>query len=203
MDQIIREAFLAGDIVSQVPWMCEDKECPRTWHMTTYWLYENGTYSSDEFSDGDHQDCEASDIPEDGEVTKRWAEYYLHVIRTGVDELNQLNVAATKEERWQFEFRRWIGEKKLGAYFMGARRNGRGAWKKDDLPAELVNYLHLKDGKYASGVTCEEIVGAPNNRAKWHRGGMAVKGWATIWVPRSQKAIEAEIRELARGRFRC
>lgn len=49
-----------------------------------------------------------------------------------------------RKETWQIRFRTWIGSSTMGLMFVGARRNGRGAWLHGaTLPDYLVEGLNL------------------------------------------------------------
>jgi hypothetical protein len=54
-----------------------------------------------------------------------------------------------KERKWQARFRNSIG----GILFGGARRSGRGEWKRaEQIPGEVKKYLHIERGKGAAPV---------------------------------------------------
>jgi len=57
-------------------------------------------------------------------------------------------MAKQKKQKWQVETRNWIGVRKYGLMFRGARLNSRGNWtrKAENLPGYVQDYLLLKQG---------------------------------------------------------
>jgi hypothetical protein len=54
-------------------------------------------------------------------------------------------------QHWQAKFRAWIGQRKHGVVFIGARKNSRGEWLQgDNLPLTVKQFLHLEkhNGKW-------------------------------------------------------
>lgn len=84
------------DIICSVAWACDDAECSEQWHQTDYWVYADGTYSVDWYADGDHDDIDASDVPEPDVVNASWLDYARFVKRTGNDPLRNYCVATMK-----------------------------------------------------------------------------------------------------------
>lgn len=72
--------------------------------------------------------------------------------------LSEYKMAKQKKQKWQVETRNWIGVRKYGLMFRGARLNSRGNWtrKAENLPGYVQDYLLLKSGAgytYLEGVT--------------------------------------------------
>ena len=136
-----------GDIIQTVPWHCGERDCLVGWHQANYWWQEDGSFSMDAYSDGDHEDIEKDELPSDDEVDEAWRKYYADSVETGLDPLDALPVPATRKRKrtWQCE----IANSICGPVLRRCRRNGRGAWVSgrlvDGKPRqELCEYLLLE-----------------------------------------------------------
>jgi hypothetical protein len=91
------------DIICEQPWSEKGK-----WFKRNFWHYsDTGRYSVDEYSDGDHEDCDAQDVPDLEEVERDWLEYYRYVAETGEDPLGEFFITRTrkvKKEVWFVSF---------------------------------------------------------------------------------------------------
>lgn len=125
----------------------------------------------DAYSDGDHVDCTADDIPSADEIEADWLRYYEDCAKTGLDPLGQFAVDThrTRRQTWQVEFRLSVG----GPLLLRFRRNGRGTWQRmhhpDEratLPDEVIDYLLLERPK-AEGAWAHRQ--REYNRAEYHK----------------------------------
>ena len=53
---------MIADIIMQIPWYCDDKDCPDKWHLGTFCtngdeddIKDGYPYTYDAYSDGDHE----------------------------------------------------------------------------------------------------------------------------------------------------
>jgi len=127
-----------SDIICIIPWRGVN------WYQKNYWIQEDGTYTVDEYSDGDHEDVEESDVPTYEEVEKAEEAYRVYVHETGEDPLYlyeyRVKHSYKRKVRYTAEFRQSIG----GAILCRWKR-GRGAWSVGTQPAPklLADYLGL------------------------------------------------------------
>jgi hypothetical protein len=129
------------EIVHEVPWSDGPGLDIQHWNTTSYWVHDDGTFSRDEYSDGDHEEIDPADMPFYSEVEENWRAYNSYVAKTGEDPLNNflgLQDTKTRSVNWQVKFRNSI----LGAVLVGARKNSRGPWS-IEIPQELADYLLL------------------------------------------------------------
>lgn len=81
-----------SDCLATEPWQCGENDCsvPGGWHKGSYWYdSESGSFSYDEFSDGDHEPINESDLPApDGEV-RMWTAYRLWAVQHQHDPLGE------------------------------------------------------------------------------------------------------------------
>jgi len=131
------------DIMFSMPWHCGFEDgCEQGWHQSNYWVYDDGTYTVDNYSDGDHDPIEESDLPSHDEVELAWKGYCRAVAKTGDDPLGQVCVGPVKKNRlWQLKFAKSI----FGSVFLGARRRGVGPWEMnpENIPEEVMEYFCL------------------------------------------------------------
>jgi hypothetical protein len=84
---------MAADIILSMPWQCGDSDCdaPGTWHKGTYWIDDTADtgYTHDEFTDGDHEEVEESDLPSAEDEIRAWAEYRLWALDNQADPLGE------------------------------------------------------------------------------------------------------------------
>lgn len=128
------------DIICTQAWACGDKDCKAQWHQRNFWAYSDGTFSVDEYSDGDHEDCEESDLPTFEEIDASWREYAQHVAATGEDPLGNYYVKreTRRNETWFFSF----GKSIVGPVLLRARRGRREVFV-SQLPQHVRDYLNL------------------------------------------------------------
>jgi len=130
------------NLITTMPWTCRFSDgCPVGWHTADYWVNEDGSYSIDNYADGDHDPCDKKDIPTGEEADNGWNEYAEYCAKTGLDPLDNYCplYPLTRQGIWQVRFTKSI----LGAVFRGARRNSRGPWNLN--PPEFVReYLLLE-----------------------------------------------------------
>jgi hypothetical protein len=188
------ENSMSDDIIATQAWTCGGKDgCASLWHKRNFWAYSDGTYSVDDYADGDHDVCAADDIPTSSEIDKSWRDYSAHVLETGADPLGEFMVMHTSDvrERWQFRFTRSI----LGVVVVGARRANR-LINPRDLPEHVRQYLDMQPGKTVTSCA-----------AGWDEFAELVPGvkpgvWMTRHIdnkkPRGQIAIMRDLKAAAR-----
>ena len=127
-------------------WECGESDCESQWHKSTYWMTVEGkkvTYSVDNYSDGDYEDVEESDLPDDDSIIDSWKEYAKYCLYSERDPLGEYSVTTTRQEThiWQANFRVSL----LGVMCVGLRRRGRGKWlSPNDVPNEVREYIELQ-----------------------------------------------------------
>lgn len=182
-----------SDIICTQAWTCGDKDCAAQWHVRNFWAYGDGTYSVDEYSDGDHEDCDIEDIPSPEEISASWRDYAQHVAETGEDPIGNYYVRRHRTERqaWQFCF----GNSIIGPVLLRARR-GRRRVLAADLPLHVREYLNLhRDGRRLMDfATWEDFAaGLPDVKpGKWVHHKIEHR------IARSPKTIARELRTAAR-----
>lgn len=176
------------DIVTTVPWHCGDKDCPDGWHLSNYWIQEDGSYTVDSYSDGDHEDIDEEEMPSFEEQDQSWLRYYRDCIETGEDVLGEFArveaAVVVVVERWQFI----ISNSILGPVLSRCRRarsNGKGIYGRGEwiwggqAPRHLTEYLLLNpDGRGSSEVeyptfdeyievlrSCDDVI--EQSRGRW------------------------------------
>jgi hypothetical protein len=180
-----------GIIITQA-WACGDKECAAQWHQRNFWAYSDGTYSVDEYGDGDHEDCEESDLPSPEDVDASWREYAAHVAATGSDPLGNYNVPRSiyRREVWRFAF----GKSIIGPVLLRARR-GRRVIPAHELPQHVRDFLGLDaQARRLKGLSWAELEDAmPGIKAgRWTRHEIEYH------TPRKPETIARELRAAAR-----
>lgn len=182
-----------SDIICTQAWTCGDKDCAAQWHQRNFWAYSDGTFSVDEYSDGDHETCDESDLPTSATIDASWREYAQHVAATGTDPLGNYYVRSERTERqaWAFRFSRSI----VGPVLLQARR-GRRVVPSSELPKHVRQYLGLhQDGKRLEGFSNWAEFAAAVDGVKpgcWFRQEIEHK------VPRKPETIARELRAAAR-----
>ena len=185
------------DIMFSVAWECGDKGCPVQWHKANYWINSDGTYTVDNYSDGDHDPVEESELPTLDEVNRSWREYARHVYKTGEDPLGDYFVkrSVKTKESWQFKFNVSI----LGPVLVAARF-GRRRILPTELPDHVKRYLNLDKGARKLG----DFTG-------WAELEAAVPGvkpmhWQSFEIehdkPRRPKTVARELKGAARRTMR-
>jgi hypothetical protein len=200
---------MAEDIISTVPWHCGNSDgCEQGWHLANYWVYDDGTYSCDNYADGDHEPCENDDVPTYEEEEQAWREYRQHVAETGDDCLHQFLVETTivaPRRLWQAEIHSWIGASTKGPRIFRLRRRGRGKWLTiQQIPTDVLEYLNatvqepwLRD--FPGTDWREQVQAALGVEHTQERGGALL-----IWFrvdekrPRSAARVTAELKRRAR-----
>lgn len=182
-----------NEIISTQAWACGDKDCRAQWHQRNFWAYSDGTFSVDEYSDGDHETCDESDLPTGEEIDASWCEYAQHVAATGEDPLGNYFVRSARTERQAWAFR--FGPSIVGPVLLQARR-GRRIVPASELPGHVREYLGLhQDGKRMEGFgSWDEFAAALGGLkpGRWHRDTLEHK------APRKPETIARELRAAAR-----
>jgi hypothetical protein len=187
------------DIIVQMPWCCGDKDCDVQWHQANYWgADEDGFYSVDSYADGDHEDCEASEVPSPDEETEGWAEYARHVLETAEDPLGNYMVSDRYKEwqRWQF----WFEPSPGGTVVTRARRTGR-EYELTELHERVLSWLGI-DKDTLPYVVGHPLVAAGMGAKELHEIGATYGTWSVLRVEmtiyRSDETVSRELRRLAR-----
>jgi hypothetical protein len=203
---------LADDIVQSVPWHCGFEDgCSQGWHLSNYWSHSDGTYTVDNYADGDHDPCDG--VPDHAEVQKAWREYNADCVKTGADPLSQFGVtrSTTRRRLWQVRFNNSI----IGAVFAGARRRGRGEWIRnaEDIPADVREYLALKrlnnvhwiydsmnpPGGPSKYRELEELIESDESCRRQRSNHLMFMVDIDEITPRSEQAIRRDIRKSAQA----
>jgi len=170
-------AIMTCDIITTVPWQCGDeRDCtsPGGWHKKTFWtadIIQGDTetgYTVDEFSDGDHEECDETDVPTN--ETERWREYYRWVVNNdGQDPLYELCVPARKiRETWTVAMRPSI----VGYVLLHARKAHGKRLAPADVPKRVLEYFELSErskGRWSTfgggddGINCREYMKLANS----------------------------------------
>ena len=199
------------DIIATMPWQCGDSDCDIGWHLANYWLDDDGEYTVDSYSDGNHEPIDLEDVPIDEEVKGAWEEYYQYCITTGEDPLCEFYGRTVKTIRhWQFI----ISPSILGPVLAGVRRArcngkgiyGRGPWVYgENIPNEVKEYLLInKTGRGCSDPEFADykkylflLVSAPEIiPQRYNRYILTIK--RTKYLAPSKKEIRARARKLLR-----
>jgi hypothetical protein len=195
------------DIIMEVPWTCDDRECPKVWHLSNYWTDDSleGGYSLDMYADGDHESIEESDLPTDAEAEEAWDRYHAYVAETGQDPLGSVAVRETKTQTWIALLRPSI----LGMVLVSARQAGKGKVRAHEAPAEVAKWLCLRPSLTSRILRSEETVAeyleliaaseAKGDCTVTRRGG-SVHLTRDYEVPRSEDEMTRETKRIARGR---
>lgn len=191
-----------ADIIATVAWNCGEHDCPVGWHKSNYWLDDDGTYTVDNYSDGDHEGVDADDLPTAAEVDQSWIDYSRDVAATGCDPLGEFNVPrmTKRKERYTAAFRKSI----LGAALVAVRRAGKVVPMRD-LPQRVIDYIDAErlngsagNLRYRGG--WDELVGL--DCVTVYRGTARVTFTLENEEPRPEAAVEADLRRSARRHLR-
>lgn len=191
-----------ADIIATVAWNCGEHDCPVGWHKSSYWLDDDGTYSVDSYSDGDHEDVDADDLPTAEQERAAWLDYSRDVAATGCDPLGEFNVPRTtkRKERYTAAFRKSI----LGAALVAVRRSNKVVPLRD-LPQRVIDYIDAERLNGAAGNLryrggWDELVGL--DCVTVYRGTARVTFTLESEEPRPEAAVEADLRRAARRHLR-
>lgn len=189
------------DIIETMPWQCCDKDCEVQWHKAGYWINDDG-YTVDWYSDGDHEECDESDLPCPEKVRDAWVEYSRYVLKTGTDPLAEFMVKrhSTREQSWHFKFSPSL----IGWLVVRAKHAGKEVDIRD-LPSHVRKYLNLPvDGKkrpvlgdFSKTKEARDAMGQIfPNPYKWNKAYIAHR----VYSP--EKAVAADLRRAARKHIR-
>lgn len=190
------------DIICTMPKACGEKDCPVGWHLAHYWAYDDGTYSVCD-SDGNHDGCDAGDVPTAEQEHAAWLDYSRHVAATGCDPLGEFfGVPRTtkRKERYTAAFRKSI----LGAALVAVRRAGKVVPLRD-LPQRVIDYIDAERLNGAAGNLryrggWDELVGL--DCVTVYRGTARVTFTLDHEETRAEAAVEADLRRAARRHLR-
>lgn len=179
------------DIVETIPWKCDDEDCEQQWHLENFWIQYDG-YTSDRFSDGDHEEIEYADIPHHTKVFAAWREYYRFVLNTGTDPIGQFSVRSTIRcrERWEVKLTKCIA-----GYLVSSIRHGDTLYRLCELPKHVRQFLTIRSDD-SRGLMRDFPVNEPLPE------GMKCHRWEVIHItydkPRKPSAYVRELRAAAK-----
>jgi len=191
-----------SDILSTVPWCCEERDCPNQWHKSTYWCDDDGTYSCDRFTDGDHENVQQDDMPSLEEEVNAWKDYARYVLKTSADPLYEYSVKHTRsvKESYYAQVRRSIAGPRLVLL-----RRGRTEVPFDEIPQHVLDWLHIPSPSPTASrplffinmdwdlfIECPRVHVWKNNN-----GVAAVRFFLNREIPRSPTAVAADLRKAA------
>lgn len=186
------------DIIESVAWCCGGKDCQVQWHQANYWSHADGTYTVDNYADGDHDEVEEADLPTPEEARQSWLDYARHVADTGKDPLHNYTVPRTfkQHERWAFHLASSLGGTVV---FVKAKHAGHTISDPALLPDYIKSYLGVKDAgnpRVLDGVTVQDCDRYGVALGKWHSDLIKRE------VPRSPDAIKKDLRAAARNHLK-
>jgi hypothetical protein len=183
------------DIIIVQPWYDDGK-----WFKRSYWSYpEDRTFSVDEYSDGDHEDADAEDLPSYEEVDRNWYEYHQYVAETGEDPLDEFFVKRhrTVKQVWYVAFANGISG-------TGVQRikHGKRYYAAYEVPQHVKDYLMVVETPNMLQLKMDmpwkelvEVLGGEPGQ-KLHRFAIEHK------VPVSEAKVKRELLKLARNAIR-
>ena len=184
------------NIICTVPYACGEKGCSVGWHLSHYWIYDDGTYSECD-SDGNRVDCDEGDVPDADAERAAWNDYARFVADTGTDPLGNYLVKHTVErkERWTLQFSRSI----VGIVLTGARRGRGGQWLGPaGVPHHVAQFAGVTDerlGKQSfrlvTYLCAEDACEHLSKSMRW-------TGLIDNKTPRNPATVQRELRALAR-----
>ena len=195
---------MGDDIIAEMPWCCGEKDCPVQWHQSNYWAGD-GEYTVDNYADGDHEECEGSEVPGYEEQQEAWRSYACHVVEFGTDPLGQYHAPDTYKEKqtWQF----WFEPSPVGTVVTRARRAGQER-QLTDVPERMLSYLGI-DLDHWSGsnpVVMPDEMGLGMGAEKLYDVGCCYFAWSTLTadvpIERDPELVKTELRRLARKHLR-
>lgn len=184
------------DIICTVPWSCGESDCPVGWHLSHYWIHNDGTYTVCD-SDGNHDPCDEEDVPGWDECEEAWLDYSRHVAQTGDDPLLEFFVRRTvkRKERYSAAFRKGIA----GPVLIKLIRRGQ-AVPVQDMPDHVAEYLMIKqtnnpncnrfDGDWETLTACDGV--------KVYRGVARITFTVERECSRPASVVERELMAAAR-----
>ena len=183
-----------ADIIQSQAWQCGDKDCgvPGGWHRSNWWLDDGGEYTCDAYSDGDHEACDANDVPDYAESTASERDYAQWVAEYGDDPLCEFNVRHIKKvaERWQFKWSPSIA----GPIVTAVRRNKGAALAPIDAPKHVRQWLQLDThARRLLDLTREELIALGYKPYSWQAFTL------THNTPRAGTAVARDLRHAARA----
>ena len=217
------------DVIMEMPWHCGDRDCPVGWHQSNYWIQEDGTYTVDNYSDGDHEEIDAEDVPSCEECDQQWNEYYKDVRATGEDPLSSFlmnysykvrrayvvefvsSIAGTIVSRWKPKRGEWRNEppkKKLAEYLLCYQMDelhemkyGRRVYK-DAHVSVPVQESRFPLGEYIG--LCEECdqVTKVTKKKKWPKGDTLMSATIHLWIEEERDRSKSVIDRELRAKAR-
>jgi|SaaInlV_165m_DNA_1040744.scaffolds.fasta_scaffold25439_2 hypothetical protein len=217
------------DVIMEMPWHCGERDCPVGWHQANYWMQEDGTYTIDNYSDGDHQEIEEDELPSHEECQREWNEYYKDVLATGEDPLSSFfmgysykvrrayvvelasSIAGTIVSRWKPKRGDWTYElpkKELAEYLLCYQMDelcemkyGRRAYK-DAHATATVQESTFPLGEYIA--LCEECdqVTKVTKKKKWPKGDTLMRATVHLWIEEQRERSKSGIDRELRSKAR-
>jgi hypothetical protein len=194
------------DIIFSTAWCCGEKDCKQQWHQANYWIQGDGTYTVDNYADGDHETIDEGDLPSYAEVEKSWVDYSRFVLRTGTDPLCDFLVPReTKKVR---KYSATFVDSILGLMLVAVRTAGGKPVPLGKMPEELDSYLNV-EGKgrrliqrdLANVEECRTISGCKVFTTRGRRRAVFTCE-VEFRVPKSEKVVAAALRKAARKHLR-
>lgn len=189
------------DIICTVPEQCGEKDCPVGWHLAHYWAYDDGTYSVCD-CDGNHDGCDADDLPTADDVHEAWMQYARYVADTGTDPLHEYTVRRdnTTRERYTAAFRKSV----LGASLVEVKRRGARV-PLPSLPQHVAEYLCVQQGTNPNVWLFDggwDALAALTDTVTVYRGVARATFCLDRKTPRSPDVVSRELRAAARRSLR-
>jgi len=191
-----------SDIVSTVPWCCGERNCPSQWHKSTYWCYDDGTYSCDRYTYGYHENVQQADMPSPEEEVNAWKGYACYVLETGTDPLYEYNVKHTRsvKESYYAQVKRSIAGPRLVLL-----RRGRIEVPLDEIPQHVLDWLNIPSPSptasrplFLMGMDWSHFIECPEVHVwKNDNGIAAVRFSLNRKIPRSPAAVATDLRKAA------
>ncbi len=195
------------DIISTVAWCCGFKDgCTVGWHTANYWIGSDGTYTVDNYSDGDHEEVDECDLPTPDDIDKSWRDYASYVAESGLDPLGNYTVKRTtkKKERYTATFKNMTW---AGVVLCEVKRGGEKLTLRD-LPERVAQYLWVErkdeasawmfvggDWAYFTGLDCVKAL-------PLKKGVIMPEAVTTFTIdydcPRPAATVTAELRRIAK-----
>jgi len=129
------------DIIAQMPWKCDDNDCHHHWHLRSFWAYDDGTFSQDDFTDGDHENIDGDDVPTCDQINLSWRKYAEWVLENGVDPLKNYHIDTHKAVKAEYTVK--LSKTTAGLRVVSWRR-GHGKYQSGDPPKTMLDYINAK-----------------------------------------------------------